>query len=164
MKDETAVLNAIDTVFGRKKDRFRSVKDFLYRVQEAGRKISLIESRIEYRRDSIGAHGIRYGEYIRGGQGYGGSSVEKSAVGLAQLEEKLQQAKREYSEAMERVSELIAKLEDVHQQTVMKRRYIAGQDWEKIGLDMDISIRDVRKIHGQALPILAGLLEGKAAA
>lgn len=163
MKDETLVMDAIDAAFSRKKDQYRAVKDYLYQVKDARRKVSLIESRIEYRMDSMEAHGVSYGEHIPSGHDYSGSSVENAVIALTQLEEERKQAERDYADAKVRVSELIAKLEDVNQQAVMNRRYITGQDWEKIALDMDMSVRNVQKIHGRALPLLQELLEEKAA-
>ena len=163
MKDETVVMDAIDAAFSTKKDQFRPVKDFLYQVKDAKRRISLIESRIEYRRDSMEAHGVSYGEHIPSGHDYSGSSVENAAIALTQLEEERKQAEQDYADTKVRVSELIAKLEDVNQQSVVTRRYITGQDWEKIAMDMDMSVRNVQKIHGRALPLLQELLEGKTA-
>lgn len=164
MQNEEAVMNAIDTAFSRKKDQFKPVKDFLYQVKDARRKVSLIEGRIEYRMDSMGAHGVSYEEYIPSGHDFSGSSVENAVIALAQLEEDLKLAEQDYADAKVKVSDLIAKLKDVNQQAVVTRRYITGQDWEKIALDMDMSVRNVQKIHGRALPLLQEYLEGQEAA
>ena len=164
MQNEEVVMNAIDAAFTKKKDQFKPVKDFLYQVKDAKRKVSLIEGRIEYRMDSMGAHGVSYEEHIPSGHDYSGSSVENTVLVLAQLEEELKQAEQDYADAKVKVSDLIAKLADVNQQTVVTRRYITGQDWEKIALDMDMSVRNVQKIHGRALPLLQGSLEGQEAA
>lgn len=164
MQNEEAVMNAIDAAFSRKKDRFRPVKDFLYQVKDTKRKISLIEGRIEYRIDSMGAHGVSYEEHIPSGHDYSGSSVENAVIALAQLEDDLKRAEQDYADAKVKVSDLIARLADINQQTVVTRRYIAGQDWEKIALDMGMSVRNVQKIHGRALPLLQEYLEGQEAA
>ena len=73
MQNEEAVMSAIDAAFNRKKDQFRPVKDFLYQVKDAKRKVSLIEGRIEYRMDSMGAHGVSYEEHIPSGHDYSGN-------------------------------------------------------------------------------------------
>ena len=56
MENEDKVMAAIHLALGKKPDRFKPVKDFLYRVKDAKRKVHLIEERIDYREESIGAH------------------------------------------------------------------------------------------------------------
>ena len=49
-------------------------------------------------------------------------------------------------------------LEDVNQQMVITKRYLDGETWEQIAVDMDMALRSVHKLHGQALPILELML------
>ena len=87
-----------------------------------------------------------------------------TVAALDELRRELAEAEQAYSDAKVAVSELCAGLEDVNQQSVITRRYISGQSWEKIALDMDMSVRSVQKLHGRALPLLDALLKAREAA
>ena len=154
MENEARIQAAIDQVLKKKPDVYKSVKDYLYRVKDAERKVSLIEERIRYKKEAIGAHGVCYGESISGGTDYKHSSVENAVMGLDDLNDELQEAKKAYADTKVEVSDFITELEDINQQMVVTKKYICGQDWEKIATDMGMSSRTVQRIHGRALPIL----------
>lgn len=153
------VMEAINLTLGKKPDKFKSVKDFLYRVRDAERRVNLIERRIEYREDTIGAHGMTYSEHLPNGSNYSNSSVETAVMALDALDRDLRDAKNSCSDAKVSVSEFIATLPDINQQMVITKKYIDGQSWEDIALDMDMSVRTVQKHHGRALPLLQEVLE-----
>lgn len=163
MQNEDAVMNAINTAF-KTNDRFRAVKDFLFQVKDAKRKVSLIEGRIEFREESMGARGASYTERLSSGRDFSGSVVENTVAALDALRRELAEAERAYTDAKVAVSDLCAKLEDVNRQSVITRRYINGQRWEKIAQDMDMSVRSVQKLHGRALPLLEEILKAREAA
>lgn len=163
MRNEDAVMNAINDAF-RKKDRFRTVKDFLFQVKDARRRIDLIEDRIEYREAAMDARGANYTERLSSGHDFSGSAVEDTVMALDELRSELAEAEKDYADAKVEVSDVIAKLEDINQQSVITRRYISGQGWEKIAVDMDMSVRSVQKLHGRALPILEEILKAREAA
>ena len=163
MENEDKVMAAIHLALGKKPDRFKPVKDFLYRVKDAKRKVHLIEERIDYREESIGAHGMSYSEHISCSRDQDHSRVESAAMALDALERELQEARNACADAKVAVAEFIATLEDVNQQAVVTKKYIHGQDWEKIALDMGMSVRTVQRLHGRALPLLQETLEQKMA-
>jgi DNA-directed RNA polymerase specialized sigma24 family protein len=163
MKNEDAVMNAINAAF-KSNDRFKAVKDYLFQVKDAKRKVSLIEGRIEFREESMGAHGVSYSEHVSNNHDFSGSVVENTVAALDELQRELVEAEQAYADAKVAVSDLIARLEDVNQQSVVTRRYIHGHSWEKIALDMDMSVRNVQKIHGRALPLLDEILKEQKAA
>ena len=84
-------------------------------------------------------------------------------MALDALEHELQEARNACADAKVAVAEFIATLEDVNQQAVVTKKYIHGQDWEKIALDMGMSVRTVQRLHGRALPLLQETLEQKMA-
>ncbi len=163
MQNEEAVMNAINAAF-KTNDRFQMVKEFLFQVKDAQRKVSLIKGRIEFREESMGARGATYTERLSSGHDFSGSVVENTVAALDELRRELAEAEQAYSDAKVAVSDLCAGLEDVNQQSVITRRYINGQSWEKIALDMDMSVRSVQKLHGRALPLLDELLKAREAA
>lgn len=164
MQNEDNVMAAIDRAFGKKEDRFRKLKTFLFQVKDRRRTVEMLETRIGYRMDSMGARGVTYDEYIPSTHDYSGSSVESIVLEISELEEKLAAAERAYADAKVAVSDLIATLDDVNQQSVVTRKYVDGQSWEKIACDMDMSVRKVQRLHGRALPLLQEILDAGAAA
>lgn len=163
MQNEELVQKAIEQTFG-KEDRFRAVKDYLYQVKDGKRRVKLIEDRISYRMESMGAHGINFDEYIPGSHDYRGSAVENAVIALSGLENERKEAEKAYADAKVAVSDLISRLRSVNQQAVITRRYIDGESWDKIALDMDMTVRNVQKLHGRALPILQEILTEEQAA
>ncbi len=161
MQNEEMIMAAVRATAHKKEDRFKAVKDFLYQVRDAQRRVKMVERRIDYRMDSLGAHGVNYDEYIPSGHDYSGSVVESTVVALTELQRELDHAEQAYADAKVTVSDLIARLPDINQQTVITRRYVDGQAWEKIALDMDMTVRNMQKIHGRALPLLQEYLEGQ---
>ena len=163
MQNEEKVMAAINLALGKKPDQFKPVKDFLYQVQDAERRIHRIEDRIEFREESIGAHGSSYSECIPGNTDYAHSSVENAVMALDALNRELREAENAYADAKVTVSDFINVLPDVNQQTVITKKYIRGQDWEKIATDMNMSVRSVQRLHGRALPLLQEELKLKKA-
>ena len=163
MENEDKLTAVIEQALGKKPDQFKSVKDFLYQARDAKRRIILIEDRIEFREESIGAHGMSLAERISNATDFKHSSVENTALALDALNRELREAEKAYADAKVTVSEFIAILPNVNQQTVITKKYIHGQDWKKIADDMAMSVRSVQRLHGRALPLLQEELELKKA-
>jgi len=162
MENSEKIKAAVSLALGVKADPFKPVKDFLYQVRDAKRGVDMIERRIEFREEAIGAHGVSYSEYLPGGNDFNHSSVEDAVMALDLLSRELQDAESAYTDAKVTVSELIAKLPDVNHQVIITKKYIDGMDWEKIALDMGMNVRTVQKHHGRALPLLLEELESAA--
>ena len=163
MQNEEKVMAAINLALGKKPDQFKPVKDFLYQVRDAERRIHRVEDRIEFREESIGAHGSSYSECIPGNTDYAHSSVENAVMAIDALNRELRAAENAYADVKVTVSEFIAILPDVNQQTVITKKYIRGQDWGKITTDMNMSVRSVQRLHGRTLPLLQEALKLKKA-
>ena len=54
-------------------------------------------------------------------------------------------------EIKRQVERAIAMVPDVKQRKVLARRYINGQTWERIAVDLDLSYQWVCELHGRAL-------------
>ena len=59
--------------------------------------------------------------------------------------------------ARQRAEMLIASVPDAVQREVLTRRYIIGQRWESIAIDMDYEVRHIYRLHGNALSILSNM-------
>ncbi len=140
-------------------NRFIRVKQFLFQVKDCRRRISVIKSRIMYRRDAMEHSGHSCSDMPRI-MGDFSSRIENGAVEIAVLEEKLSEAEANLTRVILLVSDAICQLEDVNQQIVLIKKYIEGKTWECIALEMDNSIRWVQKTHGRALPHIDRILFG----
>ena len=49
------------------------------------------------------------------------------------------------------ISRAIQKIENYDYQDLLVKRYVLGQSWEKIADDMNYGIRNVHRLHGEAL-------------
>lgn len=59
------------------------------------------------------------------------------------------------------ILETIKGLENVEYQTILERRYLCFETWEKIADSMNYEIRYLHKLHGKALECVKGLLDGE---
>lgn len=130
-------------------DHFYAVKQFLYQVKDARRRISVIEEQIMYRQAAMEQLAPSDSEALRG------------ATDIDALEGKLREAEKELARVTVVVSDAICELEDVNQQMVLMKRYISGKSWECIAQEMDNTARWTQKQHGRALPHLEAILSDK---
>ena len=161
--DPIRVENAIDHVLYNQTigDHFFAVKQFLYQVKDARRRISVIEEQIMYRQEAMEHLGPSYSETPRGAGGFK-SKIETGIADIDALEGKLREAESELARVTVVVSDAICELEDVNQQMVLMKRYISGKSWECIAQEMDNTARWAQKQHGRALPHLEAILFGDA--
>ena len=116
-------------------------KQVLYRAKDAQQKISLIEDRIRYWEEAKES-----------------DAVENAVQEIAALQNQLAAAEADAAAAKVYVSELISHVPDVNQQMALTMKYLRNATWEKISLDMDITVRTAQKLHGRALPQVDAVL------
>lgn len=68
------------------------------------------------------------------------------------------EAANEMSKRMDEVCKVIDKVGGV-QGEILHRRYIEGQRWEEIAVNMHYNYRTVTKLHGKALLVIADMLK-----
>ena len=91
------------------------------------------------------------------------SSVEEIVEKICRQEEKINRDIDSYVDKKAEIEQLIDRLADMDQRTLLKYHYILGHTWEKIAEECYISLRNVHYIHGKALGVLQGLFEEKTA-
>lgn len=79
------------------------------------------------------------------------NALENSIVKLMTLEEKINAEIDEYVDLKEEIRCKINQLSNDKEQALLKMRYISLLTWEKIAVELDISIRYTYTLHGQAL-------------
>ena len=125
------------------KDPLRPVRDFLYQVRDGKRRVDLIEKRILLRQDAM--------------ETIGSDALDAE---IAVLQRQAEEASGAYDLALISVSDMISRLDDINQQTVLTFRYIDTiSDWYVIAERMGMTKAAVQKLHGRALPRLQRVLE-----
>jgi len=126
-----------------------NAKDFLMRGINLERRVNTIKDQIEHYKSLVNNCTVTY------------SDSPKSTASNYKLEEctqKIMDLQAELCEAMAdlvdvtcEISRAIQKIENYDYQDLLVKRYVLGQSWEKIADDMNYGIRNVHRLHGEAL-------------
>jgi DNA-directed RNA polymerase specialized sigma subunit len=77
--------------------------------------------------------------------------VEQAAVMLCDIQSQLSERIAQSAGLYMQILQAIESVEDVTLQNLLHRRYIDGEKWEEIAVDMHYSYMHVCRLHGQAL-------------
>jgi DNA-directed RNA polymerase specialized sigma24 family protein len=126
-----------------------NAKEFLMRGINLERRVDTIKDQIEHYKSLVNNCTVTY------------SDSPKSTTSNYKLEEctqKIMDLQAELCEAMAdlvdvtcEISRAIQKIENYDYQDLLVKRYVLGQSWEKIADDMNYGIRNVHRLHGEAL-------------
>ena len=131
------------------------IKSELIKARDAERAYRLARDKyIAYQQLLIGGKSVRYDD-TGGTHEKDGNSVERAYCCLADYAEDVDKLMQEMIAARQRVEMLIASVPDAVQREVLTRRYIIGQRWESIAIDMDYEVRHIYRLHGNALSVLS---------
>lgn len=78
---------------------------------------------------------------------------------IVDLQEELGRDVQELVELKRRISTLIKSVPNHEYQTLLEKRYLCLQTWEKISVDMNFSIQHAHRIHEKAVEIIEFLLK-----
>lgn len=123
-------------------------KKYLRRYQMAKRRVGLIQEEIEELRSSkVSPVGLGDGMP----RGSGTSDLSGYAARLDELLQELEAEKEMQMVTYREIRQQIGMVPDAIEQEILSRRYLVGQSWEKIAVEMKYSYRHVTKLHGHAL-------------
>lgn len=123
-------------------------KQYLRRYQAAKRRAKRIQEEIEELRSSKTSP-VGLGD----GMPHGSGTSDLSGY-AARLDELLRELAAEQEMQMivyREIRQQIGTVPDATEQEILSRRYLLGQSWEKIAVEMKYSYRHVTKLHGYAL-------------
>ena len=83
--------------------------------------------------------------------GSGTSDLSGYAARLDELLRELEAEKEMQMVTYREIRQQIGMVPDAIEQEILSRRYLIGQSWEKIAVEMKYSYRHVTKLHGHAL-------------
>lgn len=123
-------------------------KQYLRRYQTAKRRVGLIQEEIEELRSSKTSP-VGLGDGMP--RGSGTSDLSGYAARLDELLRELEAEKELQMVTYREIRQQIGMVPDAIEQEILSRRYLIGQSWEKIAVEMKYSYRHVTKLHGHAL-------------
>ncbi len=123
-------------------------KQYLRRYQTAKRRVGLIQEEIEELRSSKTSP-VGLGDGMPHGSGT--PDLSGYAARLDELLRELEAEKEMQMVTYREIRQQIGMVPDAIEQEILSRRYLIGQSWEKIAVEMKYSYRHVTKLHGHAL-------------
>ena len=83
--------------------------------------------------------------------GSGTSDLSGYAARLDELLRELEAEKEMQMVTYREIRQQIGMVPDPTEQEILSRRYLIGQSWEKIAVEMGYSYRNITRVHGYAL-------------
>ena len=120
-------------------------KQYLRRYQVAKRRVGLIQEELEELRSSKTSP-VGLGDRMPHGSGT--SDLSGYAARLDELLRELEAEKEMQMVTYREIRQQIGMVPDAIEQEILSRRYLIGQSWEKIAVEMKYSYRHVTKLHG----------------
>ena len=126
------------------------MRAYLWRVRDAERELKLLEQEYEQAKaDILHLKAIQYdADKVTGGK------IGDLSDAIAVLEGYAERVNAKWDKLValrERAKELIARIIDWRCREVLTRRYLRGQSWERIAVDMEYDFRWIIRLHGRAL-------------
>ena len=78
---------------------------------------------------------------------------------LAELREKIDSKVDELVDVRNEIYDTISKVENPQQRELLVRRYITGETFEQIAVNMKYSYKQICRIHGRALITIGGMVD-----
>ena len=123
-------------------------KQYLRRYQAAKRRAKMIQEEIEELRSSKTSP-VGLGDGMP--RGSGTSDLSGYAARLDELMRELEAEREMQMVTYREIWNQVKKIPNATEQEVLTRRYLIGQSWEKIAVEMHYSYRQIIRIHGAAL-------------
>lgn len=96
-----------------------------------------------------------------GGGGFSSDKLPNIVAKCLEVEDLLKQEIAKNSEAFLEVHDLIQSVEQEDLRTLLNKRYLNFEKWEKIADDMVFSLQHIYHLHGQAIDYLADMDKDK---
>ena len=131
-----------------------TAKEYLWRVRDAEQELRQLEMEYKQARDDM-LH-LKAIEYDK-------DKVSNSHIGdlldaIAALEKYAERVNAKWDELItmrEEAKERIGEIADGRYREVLHRRYLQGESWEYIAVGMGYSFRQITRLHGGALRVIA---------
>ena len=129
----------------------QEVKEILNEARTAG--IRYFKARNRYReleRKLTGGNSVRFNS--TGAQyEHNGNAVENAYCELSDREDKMNSCRDDLSKPYRTAGKLIYLVEDDKKRQVLNMYYLYCKSWEQIAAELNVSVRQVHRLHGYAL-------------
>lgn len=127
-----------------------TAKEYLWRVRDALRELKQIEQEYEQAKaDVLHLRGISYdGDRVSGGKI---GDLSDAIAALEGYAERINEKWDELIKLREEAKGLIDVMKDGRYREVLTLRYLNGQSWEQVAVNMGYTYRGVTGLHGKAL-------------
>ena len=126
-----------------------NAKDFLMRGINLERRVETIKEQIEHYKALVNDCSVTYSDSPKStASNY---KLEECTQKIMDLQEELCSAMADLVDVTCEIARAIQKLDNYDYQDLLVMRYVLGKTWEKIAEDMNYGIRNVHRLHGEAL-------------
>ena len=136
-------------------------KQFLRGYKTAKINLELALNQIEELRGLIDIKGVGYDGVKVVTSKEKGSGLEAKIAKIADLDQRVDDMIVVASDMLQTVQDVIETIEDNDYRILLSKRYVKCQGWKTIASDMNISVRQVHRIHGEALTEVENLLKNR---
>lgn len=127
-----------------------TAKEYLQKVRNKDREINnLISDKETLVEMMYSLSGAGEGERVQTSR-----NNDKLGTLYSRIDEKERKITQKIDELIDfrlKVSDEINRLEDIRYVSILHKRYIRFQSWERIAIDLGYNVRYVQRLHGQAL-------------
>ena len=126
-----------------------NAKDFMMRGINLERRVETIKDQIEHYKALVNDCSVTYSDSPKStASNY---KLEECTQKIMDLQEELCSAMADLVDVTCEIGKAIQKLDNYDYQDLLVNRYVLGKTWEKIAEDMNYGIRNVHRLHGEAL-------------
>ena len=126
-----------------------NAKEFLMRGINLERRVETIKEQIEHYKALVNDCSVTYSDSPKStASNY---KLEECTQKIMDLQEELCSAMADLVDVTCEIGKAIQKLDNYDYQDLLVNRYVLGKTWEKIAEDMNYGIRNVHRLHGEAL-------------
>ena len=126
-----------------------NAKDFMMRGINLERRVETIKEQIEHYKALVNDCSVTYSDSPKStASNY---KLEECTQKIMDLQEELCSAMADLVNVTCEIGKAIQKLDNYDYQDLLVNRYVLGKTWEKIAEDMNYGIRNVHRLHGEAL-------------
>ena len=126
-----------------------NAKEFLMRGINLERRVETIKDQIEHYKALVNDCSVTYSDSPRStASNY---KLEDCTQKIMDLQEELCSTMADLVDVTCEIGKAIQKIDNYDYQDLLVKRYVLGKPWEKIAEEMNYGIRNVHRLHGEAL-------------
>jgi transposase-like protein len=126
-----------------------NAKEFLMRGINLERRVETIREQIEHYKALVNDCSVTYSDSPKStASNY---KLEDCTQKIMDLQEELCSTMADLVDVTCEIGKAIQKLDNYDYQDLLVKRYVLGKPWEKIAEEMNYGIRNVHRLHGEAL-------------